>query len=173
MCKKKIKLMTALLAGIMLTGIHWAYAQTSDQVTLNIELVAIQSISVTQETVTLTFDDATDYQDGVSENQPGHLTVSSTCGFQVKVSASGDLSYGSESIPLNTITVEPSGTAGEGETFTTDQTLTTTPTQIISSTSGTTSKNYDVNYESIGGDDYLNIPPGTYTTTVTYTIAPA
>ncbi|MGE4586049.1 MAG: hypothetical protein AB7D05_01770 [Mangrovibacterium sp.] len=175
MCKNKIKLKTALLAGIMLTGVQWAYAQTTaDQVNLNVKLVTVQNIAVNsaQETVTLIFDEAGDYINGVSENQSGHLIVTSTSGFQVKVSASGDLNYGTNTIPVKTISVEPSGAAGEGESFT-PQSLSTTEAQIISSTYGKAGKSYDISYVSAGGSDYMDIPSGTYTTTVTYTISPA
>ncbi|MGV8094385.1 MAG: hypothetical protein AB2L24_21220 [Mangrovibacterium sp.] len=178
MIKSKIKLLSALLV-LAVLGIQAAHAQTSDEVTLNVTLVAAQSISVnaTQKTVTLTFDDATDYQNGVTSEQASHLEVSSTGLFQVKVNTSTeDLVYDDENnIPVSTVTVTPvyaSGTDPDPDADATGVSLSTTATTILDSDDGTAQTFYNVTYFASGGADYINKSAGTYTTTVTYTISP-
>ena len=182
MIKPKIKFLTVVLAIAMLTGIQASYAegdQTSDNVTLNVTLAQVQSISVNtaQKTVTLAFQSASDYQYGVSSTQVDHLNVSSTTSFQVKVMASGDLSNGTDEIPVSTITVTPtvnSGYSGPAEETLTGTSLSTSDQGIINSgTNGTVETHYDVEYKASGGENYINKSAGTYTTTVTYTISPA
>jgi hypothetical protein len=175
MIKSKIKLLSALLVLVVL-GIQAAHAQTSDEVTLNVTLVATQSISVnaTQETVTLTFDDATDYQNGVTSEQASHLAVSSTGLFQVKVNTSTEnLVYETNNIPVSTVTVTPAYASGtDPDATATGVSLSTTATTILDSDDGTAQAFYNVTYFASGGADYINKSAGTYTTTVTYTISP-
>jgi len=184
MIKPKIKFYTVVLAIAMLTGIQASYAegdQTSDNVTLNVTLEQVQSISVNtnQKTVNLVFQSASDYQDGVSSTQVDHLNVSSTTSFQVKVTALGDLSNSTsgDAIPVSTITVTPtvsSGYSGPAEETLTGTSLSTSDQGIINSgTNGTVETHYDVEYKASGGENYINKSVGTYTTTVTYTISPA
>ena len=178
MNRPKIKDLIVMLVAPMLTGIQVTTAQQSDHVTLNVTLAQVQSISVNsgQKTVTLAFETASDYQNGVSSPQTDHLNVSSTTSFQVNVKAEGDLSNGTENIPVNTITITPTVTSGYadaepgGETLTGTSLSTSDQGIITSATNGTVETHYDVEYKASGGDDYINKPAGTYATTVTYTI---
>lgn len=175
MIQSKIKLLAAV-AAMAVTGIQTLEAQQSnDEVTLNVTLVAVQNISVNsgQTTVTITFNESSDYLNGVSSSQTEHLEVSSTEEFVVKVStASENLSDGTNMIPVNTITVTPVYASGTNPGATaTAVALSTTATTILSSTNGTTEALYDVTYDASGGPNYVNKPAGTYTTTVTYTIS--
>lgn len=63
------------------------YAQNS--VTLNVNLYPIQTLMVntSQKEVNLEFKTREDYRNGVVSEQQDHLTIYSTGGFQVKVSA--------------------------------------------------------------------------------------
>jgi len=172
MIKRKFKLFAALAV----LGIHSVSAQQlSDDVTLNVTLVAVQNISVnaTQTTVTLTFEEAGDYLNGVSSSQPNHLEVASTDDFVVKVSTSTDnLVNGTNTIPVSTITVTPAYASGtDPEATESAQTLSIGAKTILTSTTGTTQAFYNVTYDASGGTDYINKPAGTYTTTVTYTIS--
>ncbi len=176
MVQSKIKLLAAV-AAMAVTGIQTLNAQQlNDDVTLNVTLVAVQNISVNsgQTTVTITFNESSDYLNGVSSPQLAHLEVSSTDDFVVKVSTASDLSDGSNTIPVNTITVTPVYASGTDPGATaTAVALSTTATTILSSTNGTTKALYDVTYDASGGSDYVNKPAGTYSTMVTYTISPS
>jgi hypothetical protein len=173
-----------LLKGLAITLLfagssRLAQAQASDNATLNVVLADVRSITVNpaQNAVQLNFATATDYQTGVISNQVGHLIVTSTGGFQVKVKASGEtLVNGANSIPVNTITLSPSINAGStlppGATFVNVQ-LSSVPQPIIQSTNGSANVIFDVEYKASGGDPYINKPAGTYVTTITYSIEPA
>lgn len=178
MKKPRFKLFAALLV-LTVSGIQAVHAQQpSDDVTLQVTLVAVQNISVNagQTTVTLTFEEAGDYLNGVTSSQPNHLEVSSTGLFQVAVKASDiNLVNGSNTIPVNTITVTPGyGTGGtDPGAIPAAVSLTGNDQIILDSNDGTAQAFYNVTYDASGGADYINKPAGIYTTTVTYTISPA
>ncbi len=161
------------------------FAQTTANTTLNVVLADVRSIKVnpTQNTVTLNFATVDDYNKGVESNQASHLEITSTGGFVVKVKSSGpNLNNGSNTIPVNTISLVNSTTAGSSlvstgpnaniVSFTIPVTLAPTPATLINSPVGATKIFYDVKYKASGGPAYINKPAGTYTTTITYSIEP-
>jgi hypothetical protein len=167
--------MTFLFAGSSLA----VRAQASDNATLNVVLSDVRSIVVNpaQNSVQLNFATARDYQLGVSSTQVGHLIVTSTGGYQIRVKASSEsLVNGANTIPVNTITLKADINAGStspgGISFVNIQ-LSSIPQRFIESSIGSASIQFDVTYEASGGDPYINKPAGTYVTTITYSIEPA
>lgn len=170
-------------------------AQTNANTTLNVVLSDVRSIKVNpaQTNVSLAFANANDYTNGVSSNQPSHLEIISTGGYAIKVKSSGpSLVNGTNSIPVNTITLTPTvgaqpgvsgsvivisvggntnGSSGGSGTLT-PAVLNPTPVNLISSSSGTTKRFYDITYKASGGAPYINKAAGTYSTTITYSIEP-
>lgn len=157
----------------------------NDYATLNVTLQAIQSIQVnpTNKVVNLAIANATDYTTGKSSGAlTDHLQVLSTGLFTVSVKASGALTNGTPAndIPLSALTLTPalgsSTTTLTGQVYNTlAGTLTTTDQAFIKATNGTSSAKYTVNYAlapGTGGNNLINRPAGTYSTTITYTIAP-
>src|SRR5690606_12602012 len=96
------------------------------------------------------------------------------------VIASSDLTSGSETIPVNTITVTPTlgsylGAGSEGSvspTLTAQSLSTSTENTIISCNTGESLRGYNIEYSipSDSASEYLNHSAGTYTTTVTYSL---
>lgn len=170
-----------LLAAVVLLA-SWsnkASAQTGNTATLTITLQAVQTIAVNDvnKAVAITYGSAANYNTGVNSGVlADHLQMFSNDKFAVYAAASGALTNGSSTIPINTVTL----VASAGTTNTQSATITyspvvlsTTATKLISSGSGT-SATFSVNYETSGGASYFNgLTTGTYTATITYTILPS
>jgi hypothetical protein len=165
----------------LLTGIafcHTALGQASDNATLNVVLSDVRSIKVNpaQTSVQLSFNNATDYQNGVNSSQVAHLEVTSTGGYQVTVKASGpSLQNGTNVIPVNTITLTPTLSAGYTDAGLAFQTITLSATQqeMITTPNGSPKMVFDVKYTASGGQPYIDKPAGTYVTTITFSIEPS
>lgn len=175
-----------LTSAIILTATAFSFAQTGSQsaeVTLNVKLNPIQTITIgaeTDKTINLVYNSETDYANGVEVDIPDHLVVYSTGGFAVTVkSESNDIqrAAGEETISASTIKVQ----ASEGSTSPlsgasyNNVSLSTTATNLISSSTGGANKTFNIKYAGIGNDEYLNKyfndeDPTVYTTKVTYSI---
>lgn len=185
---KLIKL-TLLASGFLLLGVfsnNSLNAQASANATLNVVLSDVRSIKVNpaQTSVSLTFSNVNDYNNGVTSEQNAHLEITSTGGYIIKVrSSTANLVNGPNSIPANTVQLTPkqnsTGVAAAGvnnavskPASLTPVNLSASPSTIISSTDGATKIFYDMTYKASGGPQYINKANGTYTTTITYTIEP-
>jgi len=156
-----------------------AMAQT-DNATLNIRLYPIQTITVnpTQTTVNLDYKTTTNYTDGVSLAEADHLTVYSTGAFVVKVkSAAATLTGTKSTIDASDVSISPlAGTSNQlANANYTARNLSNTDQTIISSTTGSVNKNFNITYKAAGAQKYVDKyfkteNPTVYTTTVTYTI---
>lgn len=184
--KKILPIITLLMIALISTSLD---AQTTTNTTLNVVLNDVRSIKVnpSQTNVSLIFNNADDYTNGVFSNQASHLEITSTGGYIVKVKSSGpNLTNGVNTIPVNTISLTPTVSSSQsantiGATGSTGAvvvkivsttTLSSTDAQFINSPTGSTKIFYDVKYASTGGPNYINKPAGTYTTTITYSIEP-
>jgi len=161
-----------LLAG------HSAMAQASDNLTLNVLLADVRSIKLNpaQTTVQLQFNNIEDYQNGVNLDEPAHIEVSSTGGYQVKVKSSGpSLQSGTNTIPVSTITLTPTLSSGFTDVGIAFQTiaLSATDQQLITTPNGSSRIVFDVRYRASGGQPFIDKPAGTYVTTLTFSIEPA
>ena len=152
------RLFTITLFCIMLFSIQ---AQQSDNVTLNIILRPIQTISINplQKSVDLVYDSAKKYESGVTSRQAEHLEVFSSGGFAVQVSRT--------SLELDdvTITADP---VDPNPTYTfIPVDLQESPTDLIIGGRGGRQK-FNVTYNSHGA--YFDKEYKTYTSEITYTI---
>lgn len=172
-----------ILVLLLSMGLNILWAQISNPVNVSIELGGMgQMISISNSAVDLAFNTASDYENGVHSGTAthDHLTVGSSSGFQVVVSATGDLSNGSYTIPLNSITVTPSdGSQISGiiaEYIPTIGGLSTTDKTIIKSVHGAPTAKFNIDYFARDEVSYLSAVnnPGQspYSTTVTYGILP-
>lgn len=161
-----------------------AQSSLSDNVTLNVNLHPIQSITVntSQQTVNLDYKLKSDYSDGVKLEQKDHLEVYSTGGFQIFVKADGSeltnsaaSTYGN--ISANDITIETTnGTEQiDDATYVGLVKLSEGDQSILTATSGAVDKTVSITYGAAGGNTYVDkyiasSSPTTYTTQLTYTI---
>ena len=175
-----------IVAAIIISGIlnvNDALAQTptnSDNVTLNIKLNPIQTISVLpgEEKVDIEYTTINDYNNGVSVKRDNHLQVFSTGGFQVKVNSAANLVNSlNETISASDVTVlATNGTDNEVENEITEPVALGGDQILIASTTGGRNLNYNVTYNNTLGaaDKYLNLydkeANNVFTTEVTYTI---
>jgi len=164
-------------------------AQTTASATVNVVLADVRSIKInpTQSVVTLNFNSASDYTNGVTSQQNAHLEVTSTGGYIIKVKASNaNLQNNTNTIPVSTINISPKvnsssniGSAIIGSysntmasTYLYPANLTVSPSLIIESSKGSPKTMYDIQYKASGGVNYMNKAPGNYSVTITYSIEP-
>lgn len=175
---KRVILAAVTLISVAFVGT--ANAQTSANVTVNINLHKVQSISVSAASVNLDYQSENDYLNGVTTEMADHLIVFSTGGFVVKVKSGDDFKKGSESILANTVQVlasngtkTPTGTV----TYAPNLMLSTTATPLITTTKGGSGLKFNVDYIGGKGDAYIvdrfkdsDGNPNVYSATVTYEI---
>jgi len=166
-----------LTAGILFVSMTTKAQGITANVTLNVVLQNTSSITIGGgfQTATLTYDDASDYQNGVTLAQTGALTAVSNQPYSITVYAGTNLLNGANSIPAGGVTVTPSLAASNGNITLTGQAIpvgSTNAATIITSSEGTTSQAYNLTYSTASAPtaDFINKPSGTYTTTLTYTI---
>lgn len=173
----------ALVSGFMQAGTYSSsiYTQYSDArstpsnpaatvntlTPLTIQIADLQEIKINQSAININFNQLSDYQNGVSVDIPNHLTVSKTNPFDIYVKAqSNTLNNGQNAIPVNCIEIGPVA----GQSTIQKVTLSTTAQKIISGEAPCLDKSYSVRY-SIPSEKVPSLigkPPGTYTTTITY-----
>ncbi|AZA60394.1 MULTISPECIES: hypothetical protein [Chryseobacterium] len=158
-----------------------AFATASAQnVTLNVRLKPIQTLVVntSQKVVNLEYVTKDDYQNGVTSENPDHLNIYSTGGFQVKVKASNAaMQNGGKSIATNTILIKASAGSDvlNGAQYSQDVQLSGSESTLVTSTSGGVNKKINIAYKGAGANAYINNyiagqDPTLYTTELTYTI---
>lgn len=165
-------------------------AQTTASTLLRVNLQDAYSIVIpaAQNQVTIDMILPAHFQNGNSAPlQSNHLQVSASDEFEVKVAATADLNFGSEFIPVSTVSVTPTaGTfLGAGTDPGIDSSFPALPVPIpvnLDATAGTTIitsgsgdiRGYNMLYSIPASEtsEYLNRPAGIYTTTVVYAIMP-
>lgn len=172
-----------IVAAIIISGVlnlKGAYAQDAikaDNVTLNIKLNPIQTITVNASEVNLSYTDKAHYEKGVTSGELGsHLSIFSTGAFNVTVNASSDfflLGSSPSAIPVNNVNITATG--GIEETGQSGVELSTTPANLITSSTGGSDLEYNVEYKTThAAYDYINLynskESNTFTTKVTYTL---
>lgn len=171
---KKILFLSALF---LLAGLLRTQAQTTGDVTLNVTLNAVQSITINPSftTTTLTYSTADHYTNGVTTaEQTSAVTVFSTSPYTVTVVANQDLTKEAVTIPVSNVTITPSMTSKPAEVTLTSQAISkTTPGTIISSTIGTLAHVFHLVYSTASStkSDFLGKSVGTYTATLTFTLS--
>ncbi|AHF17798.1 hypothetical protein [Niabella soli] len=116
--------------------------------------------------LTLSFNNVTDYTNGVSASLVNALTISKTTPYDVYVKASSDLVNGSNSIPVSCISLA----SDTGDPTVTAVTLSTASQKIISAAAPVIDRQVALKY-SITSDKTAQIlgkPAGTYTAGITY-----
>lgn len=181
--KTKNVLIAAVILISSVLSVSGVFAQTptnSDQVTLNIKLNPIQTITVNsdQKEVNIVYSSIDDYKNGVSVTQDDHIQVFSTGGFQVKVNSAATLTNdkgtGINATDITVLATKGIDNGGEN-TIENAVALGSEQTLIASETGGRDLK-YNVTYNNIlgGNDKYLNLydkdANNVFTTEVTYTI---
>lgn len=168
-------LATALVSISVFAG-QRAAAQASSSATANLSVVLseLRSITVAAPNVSVPITTAAHYQTGNFTDVPNHVQITSSGAYKITAtSATANLVNGSNNIPTNTITLTPTaGTVNGGGTvtYTAQPLVASTPGTLVAGTAGTTSSSFNMKYTASGGTAYL-VPAGTYTTTVTYTVA--
>ena len=130
----------------------------TDQVTVNIKLNPIQTITVNHESVLIEYITKDDYNDGVSKKMDNHLTVFSTGGFEVQVKANSNFIRSEETdyIPASDVIIRP--TALDGYTVSETNLEVNSYKPIITSENGGRDISFGITYDNTqgGGDKYID-----------------
>lgn len=177
-----------LLVLYLVLGVSWIRAQSipllsdNNRVSLNIVLNPIQTIVVNpmQGNVDLEYVSTEDYSEGVINEQQNHITIYSTGGFEVNVASSDDYLVG---VNKNISTSDIKILASQGSNnilhdvnYMSDVSLSSSPTCLLSSSTGGVDQSFNVSYEAAGDDKYINhfndksASTSIFTTIVTYSI---
>lgn len=164
-----------------------AESTPTDQVTVNLKFMPIQSIVVSgTKEVDLVYAFKEDYSVGKSQTVNDHLEIFSTGGFLVTVKAESDfISTSTEAVAIPASDVKVTATPGTGNNndYGTgglpEVVLSKTePQNFIASGTGGSALKFNVKYDNFGGagnayiNKYIHDDDETvYTATVTYTIA--
>ena len=175
-------LKNAFLVAVSLAGVS-AFAQDdTDDVTLNVNLANSYSITVAQPTVSIPMNTPAHFQSGSTSGvQANHITISATGDYEVTVESTTEFFSGPDTdISVSAIQVVPTlGTySGPGSApavthgFSTPQ-LALAENVLVTGDAGEISRGFDVEYKILpaSAPAFLDHTAGTYTATVTYTIA--
>jgi len=160
-----------LTTAFLLGSLHCeTYAQSS--VTLNVNLYPIQTLMVnaSQKEVNLEYNTREDYRNGVVSEQQDHLTIYSTGGFQVKVSA---VTAAIDNGVLDNIIIMPSSGSkplNQSHVVYTDKNISELEQPIISATKGAVDKNVNISYKGAGNDALMGFAKNNTSTNQSYTV---
>ncbi len=133
------------------------------EVTLNIKLHPIQTLVVNQAKVDINYTTKEDYNNGVTIEEPEHITVYSTGGFTVQVKASSANLVNADASSTETISASDiQVSAQESQASIPGLTLNavsldTSPKDLIVSPSGAVDKSFDISYAAKGDlNSYVN-----------------
>ena len=183
----KKSILTAVV--ILAAGVFAAQAQTSGDVTVNINLHKFQTLTVNHANANINFETQDDYTNGATSGMlDNHLTVSSTGAFVVKATAvapelntATNKELGLAADPLRVSAQAGTTNALTAATYASNTAL-ITDNSIVSSTKGQFNKNVSVEYKADQGvfqnlglinGDYVSNDHAvtTYKVQVTYTIS--
>lgn len=158
----------------------------SAQTQVNITIAQVQSIQISQPTVSISMAKPSHFLFGNdSGQQPNHIKVSSSTAYEVTVKTNSEYfshNGNNTSLPVNTIAVKTSigslansnATPPAGLQVAPEVILSTSPTTIIKSPAGEWGRGFHVNYliPETKSPNYLNREAGTYSTTIMYSLIP-
>lgn len=174
---KKMKQLLLLISFITSVTIS---AQKQGDVTINVILNPIQSITINpdQLVINLEYKTKSDYLNGVAENKTNHIKVFSTGSFEIKVKSNNPtLSNGNRNIPVSDIRITPTiGTDNLTDAVFTPISLSVSEQTIASSNKGVADKSISVTYQSKGESEYVELynhsTSNTFSSIIIYTIIP-
>ncbi|MBD8084651.1 peptidoglycan-binding protein LysM [Chryseobacterium caseinilyticum] len=170
---------SALTFGAIILGTNSVQAQnTTATTTVNITLSDVISIdngsTAIGNNVDFVYTTAADYNSDQTVTKANSLKVTSTKNFNVKVKAGGsNFISGSNSIPVNVLTIKAAASAGTMGGTKTAVVLSTVDQNLVTNaplgSSLTLNLDYLIPASKSSSADILGKPAGTYTQTVTYT----
>lgn len=161
-----LKIVTAVL------GLFTCELQAQNSVTLNVKLYPIQTLLVnsSQNNVDLEYVNREDYKNGVTSEQQDHLTIYSTGGFQVKVSAVAITADTAAAEKISVIPSSGSKPLNSAHVIYTGKNLTAVEQPIISATKGAIDKNVNISYKGAGADAFVGYTQNNKTANIGYTV---
>ncbi|PZF72662.1 hypothetical protein [Taibaiella soli] len=148
-----------------------AHAQSTGNVTLNVQIADIISMTVNTNTVNFNLNSGTSYAADQTQPATSQFTILATRPFDLDVkSNAASLTNGSNSLPLSVVQIE-STNSNLGITPAAPVLLTTANQKLLDEASAGLAQNVDMKYTLLTNSNFssFNVPAGTYTTTLVYT----
>jgi hypothetical protein len=175
---KTLRILSLLLVGLLVMSIGYVYAagEDSDVETSNVSLTIphaaklVISQADSSKTLTQDGDAETDFDQGYTDMSTGrpNLKVSANKTWKLSAKSSGFAANDSYTKAVGDLQLKHSGNYATGG-FASFTSLSATDQDIAVNTIGVKNENYDCQYRILL--DYTKDIPGTYTATVTYTLA--
>lgn len=167
--KNLLKVSAFALCGVLACSA--ANAQSTGNVTLNVQIADIISLTVNTNTVNFNLSSSSSYSADQTQTVAGQFTVLSTRPFDLDVkSSAATLTNGSNTLPLNVVKIE-STNSNLGITPASAVTLTTANQKLLDEANAGLAQTVDMKYTLLSSTNFssFNVPAGTYTTTLVYT----
>lgn len=163
---RAVALFTLVAVGFSMTS---AQAQTTGTSTMNITVKDVLQLTVNTKTVDLVFATPEDFNKGVSATVNNQLMVTSNRPYDLSVKTAGDLTDGTNKIPVSNISAQPVG-QGIGSAKLVSA-LSTTDQVLASDVPPSMSKPITMQYSTAAKNEAFLVPASTYTTTMTFTVS--
>ncbi|XZF13029.1 hypothetical protein ACTHGU_14680 [Chitinophagaceae bacterium MMS25-I14] len=168
---KKLLSFSVLSIGAMFAASR-ASAQSTGNVTLNVQIQDIIALTVNTNTVTFNLNGTSSYSADQTQSLTGQFTVLATRPFDLDVKAnSASLSAGGgNTLPLNVVKIE-STNSNLGITPASAITLTNANQKLLDEANAGLAQSVDMKYTLLTNTNFssFNVASGTYTTTLVYT----
>lgn len=141
--------------------------QAQSNGTLEVTVQDMSELIANQQTVSLLFSTGDNYQNGVNQDMPSHITLSKTTPYNLYVrSSTPNFASGSNNIPLNVMRIGPM----PGQTSMQTVTLSTTPQQLINTADPVIDRSLNIRYSIPASETskLLNKQAGIYTTSIIF-----
>ncbi|CCH03097.1 hypothetical protein FAES_5098 [Fibrella aestuarina BUZ 2] len=164
-------LRTAAFMALVFVGFSAAsaQAQTTGTSTMNITVKDVLQLTVNTKTVDLVFATPEDFNKGVSATVNNQLMVTSNRPYELSVKTAGDLTDGTNKIPVSNISAQPVGQGiGSAKLI---SGLSTTDQVLASDVPPSMSKPITMQYATAAKNEAFLVPASTYTTTLTFTVS--
>lgn len=167
--KKLLTASAAALCGIL--SYSSAHAQSTGNVTLNVQIADIISMTVNTNTINFNLNSATSYAADQTQTAASQFTILATRAFDLDVkSSAANLTNGANNLPLNVVKIE-STNSNLGVTPAAAVTLTAANQKLLDEATAGLAQSVDMKYTLLTNTNFssFNIAAGTYTTTLVYT----
>lgn len=148
-----------------------ANAQSTGNVTLNVQIQDIIALTVNTNTVTFNLNSTSSYTADQVQTVTGQFSVLSTQPFDLDVkSNAATLTNGANTLPLNVVKIE-STNSNLGITPASAVTLTGANQKLLNEANAGLAQSIDMKYTLLTNTNFssFSVPAGTYTTTLVYT----
>ena len=164
MCNSTLKQCASVAALFLGLTTAPAFAQSTGDATMNVVIQDVLKLVVNTNSATITYATAPNYRDGVTQSIADQLSVTSNRQWGLTVqTATANLVSGANTIPVSNVSVGANAGAGTA--------LSATPISLLSTQAAAMESKVSLAYKTSADNAAFLKPAGTYSTTMTFTVA--